>query len=477
MRQENNDRSGQLVLILLVTAAACLALYLLPDELFGFRIKKMDMLSDLRIRGEGDDDGDDSLALSDSALMRRDSLGLSHADSLRVVLRDSIYRTTLAELRGDTLRATIEDYSVGHTGLRRFFAALNGIPTLGRPVRVAFLGDSFIEGDILTADFRNRMQERFGGRGVGFVPVASQVEQFRPTIRQRSKGWTTRSILSDRKHKYLLSCLLFDAAADAPTITFQTTDYFPRLSRVGTLKFIYTHNTSTEIRWICNEGRDTIAARLPETDGVAQYVARGTFTDGRLIFTRAGGLQALGIALEDDRGVVVDNFALRGNSGLPLEGLDGDGCRALQRLRTYDLIVLQYGLNVAAERTKDYGFYRDRMVEIIRRVREGFPGADILLLGVSDRSKVVGGERHTMASVKALRRAQREAAMQSGAAFWDVFEAMGGDDSMVSYVKRNWAAKDYTHLSFQGGRELAYALFDALILEKELYDKLEKTPH
>lgn len=54
---------------------------------------------------------------------------------------------------------------------------------------------------------------------------------------------------------------------------------------------------------------------------------------------------------------------------------------------------------------------------------------------------------------------------------------MGGDDSMVSYVKRNWAAKDYTHLSFQGGRELAYALFDALILEKELYDKLEKTPH
>lgn len=477
MRQENNDRSGQLVLILLVTAAACLALYLLPDELFGFRIKKMDMLSDLRIGGQGDEEGDDSLALSDSALMRRDSLGLSHADSLRVVLRDSIYRTTLAELRGDTLRATIEDYSVGHTGLRRFFAALNGIPTLGRPVRVAFLGDSFIEGDILTADFRNRMQERFGGRGVGFVPVASQVEQFRPTIRQRSKGWTTRSILSDRKHKYLLSCLLFDAAADAPTITFQTTDYFPRLSRVETLKFIYTRNTSAEIRWICNEGRDTIAARLPETDGVAQYVARGTFTDGRLIFTRAGGLQALGIALEDDRGVVVDNFALRGNSGLPLEGLDGDGCRALQRLRPYDLIVLQYGLNVAAERTKDYGFYRDRMVEIIRRVREGFPGADILLLGVSDRSKVVGGERHTMASVKALRRAQREAAMQSGAAFWDVFEAMGGDDSMVSYVKRNWAAKDYTHLSFQGGRELAYALFDALILEKELYDKLEKTPH
>ena len=203
---------------------------------------------------------------------------------------------------------------------------------------------------------------------------------------------------------------------------------------------------------------------------------RGAFTEGRLTFTKAQGLQALGIALEDDRGVVVDNFALRGNSGLPLEQLDADACQALQRIRPYDLIVLQYGLNVATERTKDYAFYRDRMVQIVQHIRTCFPGADILLLSVSDRSRMAAGSRQTMPSVKALRRAQREAAMQSGTAFWDVFEAMGGENSMVNYVSRNWAAKDYTHLSFQGGRELAYALFDALILEKQLYDTLEKTP-
>ena len=473
MGQENNDRSGQLVLILLVTAAACLALYMLPDELFGFSIKKMDMLSDLRA-GSEEENGEDDSAIADSVLLRGDTAGLTAADSRLLARRDSIYRAVMAQMRGDTLRAPIEDYSVGHTGLRRFFAALNGISTLGRPVRVAFLGDSFIEGDILTADFRERMQERFGGRGVGFVPVASQVSQFRPTVRQRSKGWTTRSILSDRKHKYLLSCLLFDAASDAPMITFETTDYMPHLKSVGTLKFLYTRNTATELRWICNNARDTFTARLPQTDGVGQYVAKGSFTEGKLTFMRAQGLQALGIALEDDRGVVVDNFALRGNSGLPLENLDLELCQSLQDVRPYDLIVIQYGLNVATERTKDYGFYRDKMVAIIKHVRACFPGADVLLLGVSDRSKVVGGERHTMSSVKNLRRVQREAAMQAGATFWDVYEAMGGEDSMVGYVKRNWAAKDYTHLSFQGGRELANALYDAIILEKALYENLEK---
>lgn len=475
-QEQNNDRSGHLIIILLLTAAAGLALHLLPDQLFGFSIKPMDLLSDLRVGDDPEEEPDDNLALSDSALMQRDSLGFSDADRLRINRRDSIYRALMAELRGDTLRAPIEDYAVGHTGLRRFFAALDGIPSLGRPVRIGFLGDSFIEGDILTADFRQRMQERFGGRGVGFVPVSSQVAQFRPTVHQRAKGWTTRSILSDRKHRYLLSCLLFDAAADAPTISFETTDYMSRLRTVETIKFIYTRNTGTEIRGICNGARDTFAARLPETNDIAQYVVRGSFTEGRLTFTKAQGLQALGIALEDDRGVVVDNFALRGNSGLPLEQLDADACQALQRIRPYDLIVLQYGLNVATERTKDYAFYRDRMVQIVQHIRTCFPGADILLLSVSDRSRMAAGSRQTMPSVKALRRAQREAAMQSGAAFWDVFEAMGGENSMVDYVSRNWAAKDYTHLSFQGGRELAYALFDALILEKQLYDTLEKTP-
>ena len=38
----------------------------------------------------------------------------------------------------------------------------------GRPVRIAVLGDSFIEGDIITADLREQLQNLCGGRGVGF---------------------------------------------------------------------------------------------------------------------------------------------------------------------------------------------------------------------------------------------------------------------------------------------------------------------
>ena len=38
----------------------------------------------------------------------------------------------------------------------------------------------------------------------------------------------------------------------------------------------------------------------------------------------------------------------------------------------------------------------------------------------------------------------------------------------------NWASKDYTHLSFRGGREIADALLKALLSEKDFYDEAEK---
>jgi hypothetical protein len=77
----------------------------------------------------------------------------------------------------------------------------------------------------------------------------------------------------------------------------------------------------------------------------------------------------------------------------------------------------------------------------------------------------------------ALLHAQRQAARRSGVAFWNVFGAMGGENSMIRFVENNWASKDYTHLSFRGGKEIASALLKAILLEKEFYDEADKVAH
>ena len=56
----------------------------------------------------------------------------------------------------------IEDFDTASvTALSRFGRRL----FQGEPVRIAFLGDSFIEGDILTSDLRRMLQNDAGGPG------------------------------------------------------------------------------------------------------------------------------------------------------------------------------------------------------------------------------------------------------------------------------------------------------------------------
>ena len=71
--------------------------------------------------------------------------------------------------------------------------------------------------------------------------------------------------------------------------------------------------------------------------------------------------------------VAVDNFSVRGSSGLHLRSIPLKTLKAFQRVRPYDLIVLQYGLNVATERGVNYESYKKGMLAVIAHLKELFP--------------------------------------------------------------------------------------------------------
>ena len=504
MNKDRDNFANQFTIILIIAIFVNLVCYSLPDSILGYPIKKVDLLSDIRKPMQDDLLSPALLADNDDMHSRQLSNPAANHDTLIVEQATALSASTTEQKDGkektqdgaatiqDTSKVKapaaenadkrksdnsvneyldktqIEDFTSEHTGLIRFFQALNNIDNLGRPVRIAFVGDSFIEGDILVADFRAKMQEQFGGRGVGFVPVTSVTDQYRPTIKQSADGWKTYSIIKDRSKKYVLSGIQFEPTSKNASIRFQTVDLYPGLEEVSSLKFIYAGNKETEMHLKVDD--ETYPFKLPPTDIVTQFELTGQFKKGVLQFKNADGLKAIGIALEDNYGVVVDNFSLRGNSGIIMSELDCTSCRNFQQIRPYDLIILQYGLNVASDSVREYSWYRNRMVPVIEHIQNCFPGADILVLSVSDRSR---NGKNTMPAVISLLRAQRQIAETAEVTFWSVFAAMGGENSMIKYVNSNWASKDYTHLSFRGGRELANALYDALITEKKLYAENE----
>ena len=159
-------------LFALLVAGGLLAMYFLPVlKVGGYTLRKVDLLSDLR-----PDPVEEVLADSDSLV-------------LPPVVKPAFVDTC------KTGMTCIEDYADSTMrGMSHFYEALSACPTLHRPVRIAYFGDSFIEGDILTADLRAMLQSRFGGCGVGYVPVTSRVAGFRPTVKHTFSGWKTHSV-------------------------------------------------------------------------------------------------------------------------------------------------------------------------------------------------------------------------------------------------------------------------------------------
>lgn len=84
--------------------------------------------------------------------------------------------------------------------------------------------------------------------------------------------------------------------------------------------------------------------------------------------------------------LVVDNFSTRGNSGQQLGNIPMSILRQYNRLRTYDLIVLQYGLNVASDKVMNYTYYKDAMLKpIVERFEDGLSGGFCPDCRVGDR--------------------------------------------------------------------------------------------
>ncbi len=222
---------------------------------------------------------------------------------------------------------------------------------------------------------------------------------------------------------------------------------------------------------------DSIVAssELIANGNLSQFNFPGTgFNTVNFSFPAPGDSRLYGAALEDSVGISVDNFSMRSNPGMGLLLVDRERMKQFNSLRDYKLVVLQYGLNVLSENdTTGYTWYMYKMTTLVNLLKENFPTSGFLLISVGDRGTNQNGKIATMPDIQVMRRIQRKIAQRSQIAFWDMFEAMGGKNSIVKYTEAvpPLAAKDYTHLTFRGGRKIAKKLADALLREKVKYEK------
>jgi hypothetical protein len=374
-----------------------------------------------------------------------------------------------------------------HGTLDRFLTSLRDTEENGGKVRIAYFGDSIIEGDIITADLRRNLQKKFGGKGVGFVPIASIAASSRSTINHSfSDNWQTVSLhpkFSDR-HMPGISGFTFLPKSNSslnPTgisgihsrVEYEAGKLYKDDRTFPAIKLYYGPvRDMAYVKYTIDGGAEE-TIELPQGDEVREVeLVDAEAQKIKMDFFAKGDAEIYGASFEDDEGVYVDNFSIRGYSGLTLDKLSSFLLAGFNKYFDYKLIIVHYGVNVSDfTKKKEFTWYKNQMVGVVEHLKKNFPGANILIVSVSDIAVKANGKMTTKANIPLLVETQQEIARETGAAFWNLYEAMGGADSMVNWVqnKKPLAAKDFTHFNYQGGKKIADLLTATLLKEYDAY--------
>ena len=452
------------------------------DILFPERKEKVDISDILAMPTNEDEETELPLLITvDDLLTDADTLGM---DTLSTTPED--VRFDPSRIPPLEERIVLHYPEAGKAVLHPFFAALAKAPQGKRPMRIMHYGDSQLEGDRITSYVRNKLQTQFGGQGPGLVSVADIVPNF-SVERILSPNWQRFSVMGRRDstltHDRFGAISSFsrftpilpdtippDTITHTATITVKPHKRSYARARDWTVCRLYFgwHRTPLVIE-VSRNGEPVSTETFPPGDRLHIKEWRFPGKSEEVTFTLHGtdSPDVFGVSLEGASGVAMDNIAARGGAGYEFRKVDQALSQAMYDDLGVKLLILQYGGNVlpnikSEEEAAQYGRFFGAQ---IARFRKMIPGVSIIVIGPSDMSIKEGEHYVTRPFLEDVRDAMKENTLKQGAVFWDMYTAMGGRGSMVSWVEADppLAATDYTHFSPAGSKKVGELFYTALI--------------
>ena len=346
-----------------------------------------------------------------------------------------------------------------------------------KPVRIVHYGDSQIEEDRITGTIRERLQERFGGNGPGMMPA-------RKLSTPRMSG--SSSVKLRRYFNYggqgnRASGRQYGPFADFTRLDSVTTLSFRQVVRKDQRPSNFERVTlvAGNVRSYLNVSNEGDQRRVETTDNPLSFI-RYELPDSsaRVSLTTTGHADLYGVLLDSKTGVRMDNVPMRGCSGTIFTSMDDAQLRSFYKEENVRMIILQYGGNSVPylKTDKVISNYKENIRKQIRHIQELAPKAKIVFIGPSDMATTINGKRQTYPKLATVVDSLRSAALECGAAYWDIYGVMGGEGSMVQWVTARpaLAGPDYIHFTLAGARKVGEMFCDSFSLYYEYYSWRKK---
>lgn len=418
---------------------------------------------------------------SDSLLAETDTIGLIPADS--VIQQDTL---AVKDSVAQKSQPIIPKVNVANTDSRAymaaFYAALDSAST--QPVRVVHYGDSQIEEDRITNVLRERWQKQYGGGGTGLLPLHQTIPT--RTIRQWLSINGVVQTAQKGPKRYLVYGLRSMRLADSDdygvmgqvavmdsTLVEGSEDIVMNIEPID--KKRKPHNYFNRVRVLTDSAYAIKNFELRIKSGDSLNVIKNSelriksqdfllpdSTTKCEIHLRGKG-NVYGVSLETPTGVIVDNIPMRGCSGNIFTKIDSTQLSDFYRETNTRLIILQFGGNMIPQTENPStisGYVRSTLRQQIRYIRACAPQASILFIGPSDMSTNIDGQMTTYPLVPYMDKLLKKMAAEEQIAYWSMYDAMGGKDSMVRWVENGLAGSDYVHFTRSGANNIGKKLYN-----------------
>ena len=351
--------------------------------------------------------------------------------------------------------------------LPQFYAALD--KAAEQSVRIVHYGDSQIEEDRISMIIRRRLQDRFGGGGIGLIPMVQTIPTYTAKQTLEQDGHEVPNSTVRRYLSYGPSSMrLKDDNRYGPMaqVAFVTepVDVTVELLRDRVPTYDYDR-----IRVLCT---DSVLVTLV-SDSTRSIIHRLINTEAQRSSTLhfEGEGYVYGISLETAIGVQVDNIPMRGAAGTNFTSMNRRQFADYFRETNTALVIMQFGGNAMPSIRTQAAVekYVQAMRQQIRFLKSAAPNASLLFIGPSDMITVVDGEQQTYPMLPMMDSALLTMVAEEGGAYYSLFRLMGGAGSMVSWRDKGLAGDDMIHFTRAGAKKVGEMLAKQLLEDYDFF--------
>ena len=358
-----------------------------------------------------------------------------------------------------------------------FWAAAEQAQGAGRILRVMHYGDSQIEMDRISCRLRSYMQRTFGGGGPGMVPFRTIIPTY--AVRQYATGDLTHlssfgdSTVSRSPGNYgpMMQCFRLGGSASVTLRETQKKGTDERLKRFSSVRLVYNNRGATLKASLTDRNTKLTLPLQADSTGIGSLVWTLDSATSNLVVSASGSADLYALTLDNGPGVAVDNIPMRGCSGQQFTLVPLDRLTQAYAQLDVGIIILQFGGNSMPylRDEKAISKYCTSIGRQIDHVRRACPRAKVLFIGPSDMSTRVRGQLQTYPQLPAVVDSLAATATRHGAAYWSIYHAMGGHNSMVQWKKEGLAGEDHIHFTTRGAELMGDLLAEAFAASYRRY--------